>query len=370
MRKVLLPLAAIALLATSCSDKNAFTVSGTTDAQDSSYVYLKDVTFSKDQAILDSALVIGGKFELKGSALQPAFRVLTADGKAQNLVIQPGMISVDLIQGKVSGTAMNDSLQAYYEALQVAKDNSKQLQQGFRELIETKYKDVKEQPKEMPADIQEFYDKMEASSKAESGIVKDFVNANIDNVLGQYLFVYESRRFSTDEQKEAVAKLSDDLKKVSVVEKMVEYHAVLDKTAEGQTFTDLKAKDPEGKDIALSDFAGKGNVVLVDFWASWCPPCRADMPELVKMYKEYKGKGFEIVGVSLDKEQTAWVKGIKDLNITWPQISDLKFWDSELSKAYGVRGIPHTVLLDKDGKIVARGLRGEELAAKIAELMK
>ena len=109
---------------------------------------------------------------------------------------------------------------------------------------------------------------------------------------------------------------------------------------------------------------------MVDFWASWCPPCRAEMPKLVELYKQYSAKGVEIVGISLDKTNEDWVKGIKNLNITWPQISDLKFWDSEGAAIYGVSSIPHLMLLDKDGKILARGLNAEEATKKIEELLK
>ncbi|MBA3664556.1 MAG: TlpA family protein disulfide reductase, partial [Bacteroidetes bacterium] len=102
-----------------------------------------------------------------------------------------------------------------------------------------------------------------------------------------------------------------------------------------------------------------------DFWASWCGPCRREMPNVVKAYNKYKDKGFEIYGVSLDQDKDRWVEAIKKDGITWPQVSDLKYWDSEAAKVYGVQGIPFTVLLDKEGKILAKGLRGAELEAAI-----
>jgi len=141
-------------------------------------------------------------------------------------------------------------------------------------------------------------------------------------------------------------------------------------TSVGQKFADLSMLTPEGKSIKLSDYAGKGKYVLIDFWASWCGPCRQEMPNLVKAYSQYKDKGFEIVGVSFDKNGKSWKDGITKLNITWPQMSDLKYWDCEGAKIYAIRSIPHTVLLDKDGKIIARGLHGAELLSKLAELIK
>ena len=114
----------------------------------------------------------------------------------------------------------------------------------------------------------------------------------------------------------------------------------------------------------------KGKVILVDFWNTWCGPCRMEMPNVVAAYAKYKAKGFGIVGVSLDNDVESWKKAIKDLNITWPQMSDLKGWQCEGAALYGVRAIPATLLVSKDGTIVARDLRGEDLEAKLAELMK
>ena len=109
---------------------------------------------------------------------------------------------------------------------------------------------------------------------------------------------------------------------------------------------------------------------IVDFYASWCGPCRREMPNLVEAYAQYKGKNFEIVGVSLDQDGAAWKEAINKLNMTWPQMSDLKFWQSEGAQLYAVNSIPHTVLIDGDGTIIARGLHGEELQTKIAEAVK
>lgn len=126
-------------------------------------------------------------------------------------------------------------------------------------------------------------------------------------------------------------------------------------------------ENPEGKTVQLSDFIGKSKYTLVDFWASWCGPCRREMPNLVSAYKEYKDKGLQIVGVSLDRDETSWKDALKTLNMTWPQMSDLKFWNSEGAQLYAVRSIPYTVLIAQDGTIVAKGLHGKELQEKLAD---
>jgi peroxiredoxin len=134
-------------------------------------------------------------------------------------------------------------------------------------------------------------------------------------------------------------------------------------TTDGQEAPEISLPSPEGKEIALSSFRGK--IVLIDFWASWCGPCRKDMPGVVNLYKKYKDKGFEIYGVSLDQDKPHWVEAIAKDGITWPQVSDLKYWDCEPAKMYGVQGIPYTVLVDKEGKILTKGLRGVELEKAI-----
>ena len=124
----------------------------------------------------------------------------------------------------------------------------------------------------------------------------------------------------------------------------------------------------DGKPVSLKDFRGK--YVLIDFWASWCGPCRMENPNVVEAYNKYSKKNFTVLGVSLDRERNAWLKAIKDDKLTWTQVSDLKFWDNAVAKLYRISSIPQNILVDPNGKIIARNLRGEELQSKLAELLK
>jgi thiol-disulfide isomerase/thioredoxin len=139
-------------------------------------------------------------------------------------------------------------------------------------------------------------------------------------------------------------------------------------TDPGKVAPELGFKNPEGKIITLESL--RGNYVLIDFWASWCGPCRRENPNVVRAYNKYKDNGFTVYSVSLDKDKARWVAAIKQDGLIWPNhVSDLKQWQSEAVKLYGFRGIPHTVLIDKDGKIVAKNLRGPALEEKLKELI-
>jgi len=133
----------------------------------------------------------------------------------------------------------------------------------------------------------------------------------------------------------------------------------------GNMAPEIELENPQGKTIPLSSL--RGNVVLIDFWASWCKPCRRENPNVVKMYNELKNDGFEIYGVSLDRDKGKWVQAIEQDGLTWPQVSDLQFWNSAAAQLYSVSSIPHTVLVDREGKIIATGLRGQALEAKVKE---
>ena len=371
MKKIIIYLiVAMTLIFASCRQTTGYNLKGT--ISDSIYegtiVYLQEFTDS-ELVNVDSARVSSGKFSFEGDADSTVVRIVSLDKQvnpqayAIPVVFEKGKITLnfDTIT-TVIGTPLNDIFNSFRvnEQGKIANKlddivNEFEMFRQKGELNDEKSKDFIEQ-----------YDYLVSQYDSVNFV---FIKENIQNPLGEFLFLYNGPSFSPEYQKELIDLASESLKSKSVVKEMISYLDNYEKVAIGKHFSDFTLNDVNGKEVSLSDFAGKGKYVLVDFWAAWCGPCRREMPNVVDAYKKYKYKGFEVVGVSLDQNKEEWVKGIKDLNMTWPQMSDLKFWDSKVVNLYAIKGIPHTVLLDKEGKIIAKDLRGEALDNKLAELM-
>ena len=199
----------------------------------------------------------------------------------------------------------------------------------------------------------------------------DYIQAHPLSVAAAYVLYREVSYYLPYEQLFLAVAGFDPSVQNSVYLQLVSSMAeALKNTAVGQKYTDISAPNAEGDTVALSSVVGPGKYVLLDFWASWCPPCRAESPVMVAAYAKYAPKGFEIYAVSLDKTKEAWLKGIQDLKLNWIHVSDLQFWTSAAADTYGVRSIPSNVLIGPDGTILARNLMGEQLEATLAEYLK
>ncbi|KAF0132093.1 MAG: alkyl hydroperoxide reductase [Bacteroidetes bacterium] len=208
----------------------------------------------------------------------------------------------------------------------------------------------------------------EQAEKDKKQFLVDYVRTNNKDVVSHYILYRNTYQFELDEL-EGMVVTFDETVKSSYLTDLFDRVMVLKSVAIGMPYKDFKQAAPNDSLIKLSDKVG-AKVLLVDFWASWCQPCRAENPNIVAIYKDFKGKGFDIFGVSFDTDKEKWMQAITDDNLTWTHVSDLKGWGNEAGKKYGVQSIPHSVLLDANGNIIAKNLRGEDLRNKIAELLK
>jgi peroxiredoxin len=261
----------------------------------------------------------------------------------------------------VKGSKVNESFTDF-------RMKQRELGQRIREVVERYNNAVASgtMNDSLDADINKAY---ESINNEMTDLNFNFIKDNIKNDLGKYSFMASSSMFEPEKQKEILSLADDDFRAKENIQRVVQRLENLEKVAVGKKFVDFTLKNREGEDVSLSDYAGKGKYVLVDFWAAWCGPCRQEMPNVVAAYEKYRSKGFEVVGVSFDQEKEKWIQGIADLNMTWPQMSDLMYWDSPVVDMYAINGIPHTLLLDKEGIIIGKDLRGAALDAKLAELM-
>lgn len=315
-------------------------------------VYLEDRLTSK---MVDSTVVAKGKFTFKGQADKDAVLAITFDKDWRGwrtLFFNDGKsIRVNMNDSTLKGSPLNERL-AYYN-------------------------------KEITGLPSNYYPEYQGK------MVKKMFDEERETLLPAALIVEGQRCFGTKgllsmlEEKPAYAEhpnvkqYEKTLRWMATATVVVKSGKTEEQKAEdkktkdafiGQQFTDFEMADTLGNSHKLSEYVGNGHWLFVDFWASWCGPCRREMPHVVAAYEKYHTKGLEIVGVSLDGQKEPWVKAIASLNMPWVHLSDLKGWDSLVAKVYKIDAIPDNLLIDPQGKIVARNLRGEDLYTKLAEI--
>lgn len=324
-----------------------------------SAISLTDANNPKDT--LASSRIENGGFELRGSVPEPNLYQLNFDGiqKKSIVFLSNHALSVkgdaQAVQNlEITGSPTHDVFTEFQQVFNPL----------FQELTRLSQQ-INSQGMQRDESLMNDYRKQAGKISA---AVNDFVTRHRSSPVSPFLLVVTSQLEQDISVTESRFGLLDEKIKNGFYGKIVgEYIAEARIGAVGAQALDFSQADPDGKMVSLSAFRGK--YLLVDFWASWCRPCRMENPNLVKAYHRFKDKNFTVLGVSLDRSKDSWLKAIKDDKLDWTQVSDLKFWSNEAAVKYKVQSIPQNLLIDPSGKIIAKNLRGPELHSKLCELL-
>ena len=365
-RQQLIVAAMLTLLTAACNnstDKSGYTIEGTTTAlADGDHLLLID----DEGMTVDTLTVKGGKFSYSGAADTVVFYTLAVEKDGMNNVsffTEPGTIKISIGekagQSTVGGTTANDATQQLMASLNP-------IYEKIQELESTVYSDTTQN-----------YDQwalMERYNQLASEIYKKYNEAaekNIDNELGFKLLVnFIDPSENAELMRQLIAKLPDNFRQRQQVADLEASLKAFESVGIGQKIQDFSLSTPDGTELSILNEVAQHKLTILDFWASWCGPCRKEMPFMKELYAEYRPKGLGIIGISLDESETEWTRAIDELKIGWPQVSDLQGGRSGIAQTFQISAIPFMYVLDSEGKIVQKGLRGEQLKQFISSQLK
>ncbi len=352
-------------MAASCKpkeEKKEGTISGLLGNAANQMVYLERFD-DKGEYVLDSAKTdANGIFNMRNRATEKDYYVLRTDPNNLVFLLLKGDENV-----VVNGDAKN--IERTY-TVKGSEDSElirelKKFDGHLSDSLNTIYSNTREKMPDKKDSVGAVLQKQYSATM--ENFAKDFIHQHPKSLVSLSTTKYLNQQTGMQLYEELLASLAKEYPDSKYVKDFESQVAELKKVPVGSIAPEIKLNTPDGKQLSLSSFRGK--TVLIDFWASWCGPCRRGNPHVVEMYRKFKNKNFEIVGVSLDDNINAWKDAIKRDHITWIQGSELKKWDSEVVKVYNIDAIPYTVLIDKNGKIIAKGLSGVELEQKLIEIL-
>jgi peroxiredoxin len=371
MNKMILALAAVALLG-ACKQKDANNLEGGTVKIEGTIAgvesgWMEMIVPSRESEKVDSIKIEKAAFSHKLDVKSPDLLVIRLAGtQGSELAFwgDPGTVKItankdSMWTSKIEGGATQGLFKDVEGKVRAIMEKGQALYPSYM---------AAQQQQNMPEMQRIEQQLMGLQTQAKDEAIK-FAKANKGSVLAAYLgLVYLGQPGNETSLKSLYDSLAPGVQKTFFGKKISEMVTASAATAVGSPAPEFAMNDASGNPVSLSSF--KGKVVLVDFWASWCAPCREENPNVVAAYNQFKDKGFTVFGVSLDKDKAAWEKAIVDDKLTWTHVSDLKYWDNAAAKLYKVQSIPANFLLDKEGRIIAKDLRGAALTAKLAEVLK
>ncbi len=375
MKKILLSLTVIAGLLSCNSKPEGYVLNGslTGDVENGTQIFIRKIDKNNQPVDIDTTTVENGKFTVSGAVDAPELIYVFID-KVQGytpVVAEKGEIELtaqkdSLHFAKVKGTQQNDIFFKYLDQSRELSDQAVSIQKDMQQATMGGDEATINSLRDEFAELQEEYKNFEL----------DFIKNNPNGLISALLIekALNAGVLPSGEAKEMYDGLSEEIKETqpakNIVKGLEAAKAKEEKnksTAIGATAPNFSGPTPEGKELSLKDAMGK--VTIIDFWAAWCKPCRVENPNVVKIYNKYHSKGLNIIGVSLDRKAEDWKKAIADDNLSWNHISNLDYFNDAVAKLYNIEAIPATFILDENGVIVAKNLRGPELESKIAELL-
>ena len=367
MKNILFSFLGLVILLGSCEgNSNAIQIKGTTDLANGSNLFHIVADLNNQPKILDTIQVNSGKFSLDLVGEEPSIHFLQIEGDQSSfpLIAEQGTISVVLYKdslgmSKATGTVSNDDFMKYKSETQVYITSLNAIGNDLQQAIILKDNLLEEDLRDQYQDVRDQI----------QGYELDFIKASPDSFISVLILerFVENNILPLPEAKLIFDNFTDRIKNTASGRTVSAKVNEAPKAEVGQRAPFFEGPDPEGDRFNLSDQLGK--VTIIDFWASWCRPCRVENPSLVRLYNKHKDNGLKIVGVSLDRTKPKWIQAIKDDGLVWDQVSNLLFWNDPIAKLYQVSAIPATFVLDENGIIISRDLRGLMLERKIDELL-
>ncbi|MGB5822235.1 MAG: TlpA disulfide reductase family protein [Saonia sp.] len=358
----------ITLLLVACNDNpNGFTIEGTItgELENGTKIFLKKTNEMNQPVDVDTTTVENGTFIFTGDAGSPELHYVFIDQISGNvpLIIEKGGIELkaqkdSLGMAKIKGTLQNDLFSDFLKNSREISLKAMSMNDDMRAA------NAARDTATMAALREEYFELQEEAKTFEIDYVKENPNALISALIIDK--VLTTKALPDDEVQEMYNALTAEIKETTVGKKIKEKIDKGKATSIGSKAPNFSAPTPTGEQLALNEVLGK--VTILDFWAAWCKPCRAENPNVVKVYNKYHEKGLNILGVSLDKKAEDWKKAIADDSLAWNHVSNVDYFD-EIAKLYGVEAIPATFILDENGVIVAKNLRGPALEEKIASML-